>query len=225
MQETFGHGSLFSVKELRIVRGERRQITFYAAARLDGLVQREEVFGIKLTEHFTGRDDNLIYRSATFGGLGTGAAGSIPNELSGAAGQGLGGDASSSSNLASQPLQSAAGYGLPGSQQQQQQQGRALPVVKVAQKFARNTSKPADKDVAKQVFYLAAGRIVVQYHHADDRLTAGHLVFHKDGPAQAVQASITHVVMRPAPPSPAALQLPATSSGRGWLANRVLAVN
>lgn len=217
MQETFGHGSLFSVKELRIVRGERRHITFYAAARLDGLVQQEEVFGIKLTEHFTGRDDNLIYRSATFGGMGTEAAGSIPNELSGAAGQGLGGDASSTSNLASQPLQSAAGYGLPGSQQQQQQQARALPVVKVAQKFARNTSKPADKDVAKQVFYLAAGRIVVQYHHADDRLTAGHLVFHKDGPAQAVQAStsITRVVVRPALLSAAAPELPASS--RGWL--------
>jgi hypothetical protein len=85
-------------------------------------------------------------------------------------------------------LQSAAGYGLQ-SQAPQQQQARALPVIKVTQKFARNAAKPADKDVAKQVFHLEQGKIIVQFHHADDKLTAGYLSFHRDGAAQAVQVN------------------------------------
>lgn len=185
LQEMFTHGSLFSVKELRIVRGERRDITFYAAARLDGLLRREEVFGCKLTEHFMGRDDNLIYRSATFGGAAGGVSSGTGGASSGypATASGMATD-SPAEILDTQPLESAAGYGLPNGQQQQP---RALPVVKVTQKFARNLSKPADVDVAKQVFHLALGQTTVQFHHASDRLAAGHLVFQRDGPAQAVQ--------------------------------------
>lgn len=177
------------------MRGERREITFYAAARLDGLQRREEVFGCKLTEHFVGRDDHLVYRSATFGaggpagahaagpgsaqqqGLSAADAGGLSTSAAGAGGEALG----------HQQLVSAAGYGLPSSQQQQQQQARALPVLKMTQKFERDPSKPADADVSKQVFHLAEGKTLVQFHHASDRLTAGHLLFHKDGPAQAVQ--------------------------------------
>lgn len=36
------------------------------SARLDGLMRREEVEGAKITETFTGRDDRLVYRSATY---------------------------------------------------------------------------------------------------------------------------------------------------------------
>jgi hypothetical protein len=188
-QESFDHGSLFSVKELRIIRGERRDITFYAEARLDGLMRREEVFALKLTEYFSGRDDHLTYRSATFGAAAAGgltddaAAGGSPNGHGGAGAQAEG-------MIPPQPLQSAAGYGVPGSQQQQQSQVRALPVLKIAQKFSRNPAKPADQDVAKQVFHIAAGKMMVQFHHADDRLVAGHLVFHSDGPVQAVQVGV-----------------------------------
>lgn len=171
------------------MRGERRDITFYAAARLDGLVRREEVFGAKLTEHFVGREDRLVYRSATFGG---GAAGEGAAEVAAGGGGATGSDEQpalfGTAVVGSQPLQSAAGYGLQ-SQAPQQQQARALPVIKVTQKFARNAAKPADIDVAKQVFHLAQGKIIVQFHHADDKLTAGYLSFHRDGAAQAVQVS------------------------------------
>jgi hypothetical protein len=188
-QEAFGHGSLFAVKELRIVRGERRDITFHAEARLDGLMRREETFGLKLTEYFSGRDDHLTYRSATFGAgaaggmTGDAAAGGSPNGQGGAGSQ-------PEAMIPPQPLQSAAGYGLPGGQLQQQSQVRALPVLKIAQKFSRNQAKPADQDVAKQVFHIAVGKMIVQFHHADDRLVAGHLVFHSDGPVQAVQVGV-----------------------------------
>jgi hypothetical protein len=185
------------VQELRIVRGERREIAFYAAARLDGLQRREEVFGVKLMEHFVGRDDHLVYRSLTFGAAG--AAGAAAAAGSGST-DGPAASASSAGLLGSQLLQSAAGYGLPNgqpsgaSQQQQQQAERALPVVKVTQRFARDAAKPADVDVARQVFHLAAGTTLVQFHHADDRLTADHLVFHRDGPAQAVQVRVAAAV-------------------------------
>lgn len=196
-QESFGHGSSFAVKELTVVRGEKRIIEFHAAVRLDGLARREELFGVKLTEHFIGRDDFLTYRSATFGAAPptSGSAadttdvgdvrGSGAHASSGEHATGLG-VAAGLAPLSSQPLQSAAGYGLP-TNQSQQQQVRALPVIKVTQKFARNRDKPADTDVFKQTFYLATGKTIVHFHHADERLTAGLLVFHKDGPAQAVQ--------------------------------------
>lgn len=46
---------------------------------------------------------------------------------------------------------------------------------------------PADQDVAKRVFYLAEGRIRVDYHYADSRVTRSGRVFHKDGQSQIVQ--------------------------------------
>lgn len=86
LQEYFAPGSLFSVKDMHSVRGERRVINFYHSARLDGLMRREERAGMKLMEFFTGRDDRLVYRSATFGqhgqsgaaaGHGAGSAGEM----------------------------------------------------------------------------------------------------------------------------------------------------
>jgi hypothetical protein len=37
-----------------------------ARARLDGLMRREEDEGKKIVETFVGRDDRLVYRSATY---------------------------------------------------------------------------------------------------------------------------------------------------------------
>ena len=37
-----------------------RTMSYYTSARLDGLVQRHEVFGQKMTELFGGRDDHLV---------------------------------------------------------------------------------------------------------------------------------------------------------------------
>lgn len=195
VQELFGRGSLFSVRELRTVRGERREITFYPAARLDGLLRRVEIFNCKLVEHFVGRDDHLVYRSATFDSEGA-AAGAFGDAS--AAARPPGADSTAVGDvLGGQPLESAAGYGLPGSQQpqQQQQHARALPILKVTQKYERNVAKPADEDVSKQVFHLAMGKTIVEFHHADNRVTAGYLVFAKDGPAQAVQVSLRAVHM------------------------------
>lgn len=49
---------------------------------------------------------------------------------------------------------------------------------------------PADRDVAKRVYYLAEGRIRVDYHYADERVTCSGRVFHKDGASQIVQVHV-----------------------------------
>lgn len=167
-QEFFRPGSSFAVKELSAVRGQSRTITFYHAARLDGLVRREERLGVKLTESFAGRGDRLECRAATFAPPAAGAA-------AGAAGGAAAGLAAGE----------AGGGG--GQLQQGQQQERTLPIVKVTEKFGRDPSKPADADVAKRVFHVAAGRTLLSFHHGEGRLTAGQVVFSRDGQVQVVQ--------------------------------------
>jgi hypothetical protein len=40
---------------------------YYVEARIDCLASKEEIVGIKLAEHYKGREDGLVYRSATYG--------------------------------------------------------------------------------------------------------------------------------------------------------------
>lgn len=40
---------------------------YYAAARLDLLVRKEEIIGVKAIETYSDRADCLVYRSATYG--------------------------------------------------------------------------------------------------------------------------------------------------------------
>ena len=46
--------------------GVKRVFNFYSAARLDGLVRREELEGKKIIETFANRKDRMVYRSATY---------------------------------------------------------------------------------------------------------------------------------------------------------------
>lgn len=189
LQEFFLPGSLFAVKSLHTVRGERRTINFYSAARLDGLVCREELVGKKLIERFSGRDDKLEYRSATFGMSlsSSGAAGGG----AGLAGDGFGADGSPQQQLGllgeTTAATGAAGGAAAAGAGAGAGQDRALPILKMTEKFGRNPNKPADEDVAKRVFYLDQGKTMLCFQHGEGRLTAGYLVFHKDGQAQAVQ--------------------------------------
>lgn len=45
--------------------GHRREFQFYASARMDGLLKREEFIQKRTMEHFEGRDDFLVFRSVT----------------------------------------------------------------------------------------------------------------------------------------------------------------
>lgn len=63
--EFFNPGSSFGLKDILTVRNRHRIMNFYPNARLDGLLRREEYQGKKIIETFSGRDDNLVYRSAS----------------------------------------------------------------------------------------------------------------------------------------------------------------
>lgn len=53
------------MRELVQQMGKWHRLHFYTSARLDGLQEREMVFGQKMTEKFKGRDDCLTYRSVS----------------------------------------------------------------------------------------------------------------------------------------------------------------
>jgi hypothetical protein len=193
LQEFFLPGSLFAVKSLHTVRGERRTINFYSAARLDGLVCREEIVGKKLIERFSGRDDRLEYRSATFGtSLSSSGAASAVGGGVGLAADGFAADGRPQQQQQQLGLlgEAAAAAGTAGAGGATAGQDRALPILKMTEKFGRNPDKPADEDVAKRVFYLDQGKTMLCFQHGEGRLTAGYLVFHKDGQAQAVQVGL-----------------------------------
>lgn len=40
---------------------------YYVEARIDCLSRKEETVGVKLAETYVGREDGLVYRSATYG--------------------------------------------------------------------------------------------------------------------------------------------------------------
>jgi hypothetical protein len=191
VQEFFLPGSLFAVESLHTVRGERRTINFHSAARLDGLVCREELLGKKLIERFTGRDDRLEYRSATFGmSLSSSGAATAVGGGANLAADGFGADGRPQQQLGLLGEAAAGGAAGAAAAAGAGGQDRALPILKMTEKFGRNADKPADEDVAKRVFYLDQGKTMLCFQHGEGRLTAGYLVFHKDGQAQAVQVRL-----------------------------------
>ena len=53
-------------KGIDVTPGSLREMRFHPSTRLDGLLKRVVLEGKKVIEFYEGRDDNLIYRSATF---------------------------------------------------------------------------------------------------------------------------------------------------------------
>jgi len=64
--EFFEPGRAKGLKEHLLVEGQRRELHFYAAARLDGLYLRVELIGKKTYMQFDGSNSSLIYRSVSF---------------------------------------------------------------------------------------------------------------------------------------------------------------
>lgn len=74
--EQYAPGAAYGVRELRAEYAAdtagatvlaRRTASYYASARLDSLVSKDEIVGVKTIERFKGRPDRLTYRSATYG--------------------------------------------------------------------------------------------------------------------------------------------------------------
>ena len=54
------------LKEHIWIEGVRRELHFWASARLDGLLNRTEEFGKKTIQTYDGSKDNVIYRSVSY---------------------------------------------------------------------------------------------------------------------------------------------------------------
>jgi len=66
--EYFEPGRPRGLKEHILVDGEKRELHFYASARLDGLLSRVELVGKKTYMIFDGSNSPLVYRSVSFDG-------------------------------------------------------------------------------------------------------------------------------------------------------------
>ncbi|KAI8817432.1 uncharacterized protein EV422DRAFT_622654 [Fimicolochytrium jonesii] len=67
IHEFFDPGRPSGMKEHIIIDDRTKEMHFYGSARFDGLVKRVDET-IKVIEHFTDREDRLVYRSVTFDG-------------------------------------------------------------------------------------------------------------------------------------------------------------
>lgn len=72
-----------------------------------------------------------------------------------------------------------------------------MPIFKMTEKYARSATKDADADTAKRVYYLAEGRLRVEYHFGEGRVTASSRTFTKDGTSHIVQ--VDPLAPRPQP--------------------------
>jgi hypothetical protein len=157
--EYFDPGASFGLKETKTVKGEERVMHFYHTARLDGLVERKEVLGTKITETFQDRDDRLVYRSVSY----------APKVETG------------DDPLESQPSDSrSAGMEADISED-------VLPIRKATQKFGRNENVPAAMDVVKRTFFVSSSRIRVDFHYGEDSITASSRLYSRDGPPQITE--------------------------------------
>ncbi|KAL6761433.1 hypothetical protein V8C86DRAFT_3131553 [Haematococcus lacustris] len=170
VHEVFDGGSSFGLKDILTIKNEKRVMNFFHTARLDGLVQREEIEGHKVIELFEGRDDRLVYRSATY-------QTDMPDAAEGAAEE----------------------DGKRGRRMRNKEVKKMLPIRKMTEKFSRDRKLPADKDVAKRVYFLVEGRIRVDFHYGDACVTHSSHVFQKDGQSQIVQ--VDPLAERPQPGS------------------------
>lgn len=67
-----------ALKKLVEIEGTRREFHFYSSARLDGLVSRVELFGVKTTHTYEGSRDTLLLRSASYSAAMEGARSDEP---------------------------------------------------------------------------------------------------------------------------------------------------
>eukprot|EP01064_Diplonema_japonicum_P000191 TRINITY_DN10134_c0_g1_i1.p1 TRINITY_DN10134_c0_g1~~TRINITY_DN10134_c0_g1_i1.p1 ORF type:complete len:893 (+),score=168.81 TRINITY_DN10134_c0_g1_i1:80-2758(+) len=147
---------------------KKRTMIFYSKARLDGLVKRIEVFFHpradaaykddaqslvkKIMEHYSDRDDRLVYRSATF------PEPTLSNHHESRA-------------RGAHAYSGVSGAGFTESKQQPR---------KMAEKFDRNPEIPADQSCAKRTFYMALNEIKAEYHYGPGRITKHSRHYSKD---------------------------------------------
>lgn len=198
--ERFDQGAVSGVREIVSVRGKMRMTTFYPSARLDGLASREETFihssfasrewgnpdalipRDKTVEVFYSRDDRMVYRSVRYEPV---SAEYVARQIQRKQQEQL-------AYLGINPAlaQQSGLHGNAGAERKLFGDSKAeylQPIRKIAEKYARNTQRPADEDVAKRVFYVADDEIRLVYHFGEGRITQSCKVFGREGMSHITQ--------------------------------------
>eukprot|EP01135_Chromosphaera_perkinsii_P002873 Nk52_evm28s229 gene=Nk52_evmTU28s229 len=125
-----------------------RILEFYPHARLDGLKLRSDD-GIKLREHFQGREDNLVYRSCRFKTL---------EEME------------EESYLP--PSKTGNEFGLDLEEEEEVDGITKRAIKKLAQKFTKPETISGKDAIKKRTFLVDSDRIRLQYHLGPERVSA-----------------------------------------------------
>ena len=119
----------------------RREFRFWKGSRVDGLVRRVEVVGVKVTEEYEDRDDRLIYRSL--------AVDTQPHSTSTSASS----TSASTSAAVHRQKQYTVSIGL----------HTDLPIRKLTERFAPNPAVHPETDVVKRTHLLHANTIQLTF--------------------------------------------------------------
>ncbi|KAJ3015324.1 hypothetical protein HKX48_004663 [Thoreauomyces humboldtii] len=158
VHEFFEAGRLHGLKEHIILDDRTKAMHFYPSARFDGLIKRVDET-VKIIEHYTDREDRLVYRSVTFDGEDVRAVQTNPllppHTLL----------------LLTNPFVSQK---LP--QDDESERGA---ILKMAEKFDRNPSIPSHLDAQKRTYFLKDDKIRIVYHLEDGKIIPSTREFKK----------------------------------------------
>lgn len=184
--ERFEHGSAYGIKEIREIPDVERKTHFYVSSRAaDQLETRYEVFGKRLTETFSGRDDHMVYRSIVYDPEGTVRA-------------------IEEARAKAEADAAAAAASGPAKRRPKKVKFEEPPpvIAKMTQKFELpvNSAVPPHQCVSKRVFDIANESIRVDYHYGSGFITTTQKWFYKDG-----TSSIT--LVNPKDPKPTEIEI------------------
>lgn len=177
MEEHFVRGKPGALALIVDQLGTQRDYYFYASARVDSLLLRRERIGQKFMEWYGDTPSRLWYRSVT---LVDGAPKSADAASLEALESGNTVSRSNSPGTGSEGMRthSSAITGTLGANKMKRDNLTVevdhkveAPVRKLAEKYRRNPAIPAHQDIAKIVYNLAEGVILVTYHSAPGRLS------------------------------------------------------
>jgi len=151
VREQFAQGRTRGLLSFTEIAGVKRIFEFYPHARVDGMIKREEIIGVKIIELYENRDDRLTYRSVAF-------------------------DSSGYSKGSGAPLRRAnRGFVISTSPNMTE-----ISVRKITEKFARDEAVPAAENVRKRTHFLTEGRIRLDFHYGAEQITSSQLLFDKN---------------------------------------------
>jgi hypothetical protein len=162
--------------------GLRRELYFYPGSRIDGLVKRVHISGVKITEYYGPTANRLWYRSVSL------VPGSetvvetptiLPTTNDGGHAKRNGIDATASRvNVGAVGAVSGA-FPVRSVLTVDVDHGREASIRKMTEKYRRDATVPVHLDISKAVYLLDEKQIQVTLQHAPGRITVTSRVYQK----------------------------------------------